>query len=88
MIGKLAPLLIGLAVWLIAGAVTKRRSYILLIACIVTSYLGFFLGLALVMGPSVPDMRIIAVSLIGAMIASAAAAYVYSLIDRPPPTGS
>jgi hypothetical protein len=80
--GKFAPLIIGFAVWLIAEAILKRRSYVLLILCIAASYMGFFLGVGLVIGPSVPTVRVITVALLGAAIAPAVAAYIYFLVTK------
>ncbi len=92
MIAFLYPVIVGLAVWRITEAIQKKRSTLLLLICVVASFVGWYLGIEMFGGrqshgvinygpPVVPAG-------ICAGLVSAIAAFIYSKINNTPPTGS
>ena len=65
------PIIIGLGCWRIAEAVSKRRISLMALVSTVASFVGSYLGGALMSGPLAPPERIFAGEVIGAVVAAA-----------------
>jgi uncharacterized membrane protein YeaQ/YmgE (transglycosylase-associated protein family) len=73
----------GLLVWRIAEALSRRRSYWLLLISVICGFIGASWSAALLSSPVDPAEKQLAAAMVGALLLASAAAAVFVQLKRP-----